>query len=70
MLVVNGYTQVDEIDYKKVFSHVIKYYSIRILMKIVNQYDIELEKMDVTMVFLHGDFEETINMKQFEGFCR
>jgi len=32
-----GFTQVEGVDYNKIFSPVIKDYSIRILMSIVNQ---------------------------------
>jgi hypothetical protein len=31
--------------------------------------DIEIEKMDVKIVFLHGDLEEEIYMKQPKGFA-
>lgn len=47
MLVVNGFTQVEKIDYNEIFSHMIKLYSIRMLMGMVNQYNLELEYMNV-----------------------
>jgi hypothetical protein len=34
----------------------------------VSTFDLEIEKMDVKTMFLHGDLEEEIYMKQLEGF--
>jgi len=56
------------IDYNEIFSPVVKHCSIRVLMVIVNMYDLELEQMDVKTAFLQGEFEETIYMQQLEGF--
>ena len=61
-LVAKGYNQKDGIDYDKVFSPVVKHTSIRVLLAIVAQYDLELEQLDVKTVFLHGELEETIYM--------
>jgi len=46
-LVSKGFTHVEGIDYNEIFTPVVKYCSIRILMAIVNQFNIELEQMDV-----------------------
>ena len=53
-----GFTQVEGIDYNEIFSPVVKHCSVRILMAIVNQFNLELEQMDVKTAFLHGDLEE------------
>jgi hypothetical protein len=37
-------------------------------MAIVNQFNHELEQMDVKTAFLHGDLEEIIYMEQPNGF--
>ena len=42
-LVAKGFTQLEGIDYNEIFSLVVKHYSIRVLMVIVNMYDLELE---------------------------
>ncbi|GJT56454.1 retrovirus-related pol polyprotein from transposon TNT 1-94 [Tanacetum coccineum] len=47
---------------------VIKHSSIRILLALVAQLDLELVQMDVKTAFLHGDLEEEIYMVQSEGF--
>ena len=67
-LVAKGYTQKDGIDYKETFSPVSKKDSLRIIMALLAQYDLELHQMDVKIAFLKGDIEEEIYMDQPEGF--
>jgi hypothetical protein len=67
-LVAKGYTQKEGIDYNEVFSLVVKHSSIRVLLALVAQFDLELVQLDVKTVFLHGDLEEDIYMTQPEGF--
>ena len=42
--------------------------SIRFLLSLATTFDLEVEQMDVKTVFLHGDLNEEIYMKQPEGF--
>ena len=67
-LVAKGYAQKEGIDYNEVFSPVVKHSSIRILLALVAQFDLELVQLDVKTAFLHGDLEEEIYMSQPEGF--
>lgn len=67
-LVAKGFTQVEGVDFHEIFSPVVKHCSIRILLSIVTQFDLNLEQLDVKTAFLHGDLEETIYMHQPEGF--
>lgn len=46
----------------------VKHYYIRVLIEIINHYDIDLEQMDVETTFLHVDLKETIYIKKPEGF--
>ena len=64
-----GFTQIEGVDYNDIFSPVVKHYSVRILMSIVNQYNLHLEQLDLKTAFLHGDLKETIYMRQLEGFA-
>lgn len=69
-LVALGFTKPKGIDYNKVFSPVVKHTSIRMMLSLVAQEDMELEQLDVRTVFLHGDIEEQIYMTQPEGFAK
>ncbi|KAE8727553.1 putative serine/threonine-protein kinase WNK6 [Hibiscus syriacus] len=67
-LVAKGYAQKEGIDYNEVFSPVVKHSSIRILLALVAQLNLELAQLDVKTAFLHGDLEEEIYMTQPEGY--
>ena len=67
-LVAKGYAQMEGIDYNEVFSPVVKHSSIRILLALVAQFNMELVQMDVKTTFLHGDLEEEIYITQPDGF--
>jgi len=38
------------------------------LLAMVAQFDLELEQMNVKIMFLHGELEERIYMKQLESY--
>jgi len=61
-LVVKGYAQREGIDYNEVFSPVVKHSSIRILLGLVAQFELELDQLDVKTAFLHSNLEEEIYM--------
>jgi hypothetical protein len=61
-LVAKGYSQKEGIDYGEIFSPVAKLTSIRFLLSLAATHDFEIEQMDVTTTFLHGDLEEEIYM--------
>jgi transposase InsO family protein len=67
-LVAKGYSQRHGIDYDEVFSPVVRHTSIRAVLALVADQDLELEQLDVKTAFLHGNLEEEIFMEQPEGF--
>jgi len=67
-LVAKSYAQLEGIDYKEVFSHIVKYSSIQILLVLVAQYELEFDQLDVKTTFLLGDLDEEIFMSQPTGF--
>ena len=52
------------------FSPAVKHTSIRMLLAIVAQFDLELEQIDVKTAFLHGELEEKIYIKQPEVYIQ
>ncbi|WVZ11959.1 hypothetical protein V8G54_016489 [Vigna mungo] len=69
-LVAKGFTQIEGVDYHEIFAPVVKHCSVRVLMAIVAHCNLHLEQLDVRTAFLHGDLEETIYMKQPDGFAK
>ncbi|KAK9200159.1 hypothetical protein WN944_015355 [Citrus x changshan-huyou] len=69
-LVAKGFTQRKGVDFNEVFSPVVKYSSIRLLLALSAFHDLELEQMDVKTAFLHGSLDEEIFMAQPEGFIK
>ena len=67
-LVAKGYAQKEGIDYNEIFSLVVKHSSIRILLALVAQFDLELVQLDVKTAFLHGNLSEEIYICQPEGY--
>ncbi|PRQ59012.1 putative RNA-directed DNA polymerase [Rosa chinensis] len=69
-LVAKGFTQKQGIDYTETFSPVSTKDSFRIIMALVAHYNMELHQMDVKTVFLNGELDEVIYMKQPVGFVK
>jgi len=67
-LVAKGYAQREGVDYTEIFAPVVKHVSIRILLAIVAEENLELEQLDVKTAFLHGELDEKIYMEVPEGF--
>ncbi|KAL2231326.1 UNVERIFIED_CONTAM: Retrovirus-related Pol polyprotein from transposon TNT 1-94 [Sesamum indicum] len=67
-LVAKGFTQKEGIDYNEIFSPVVKYTTVRIILALAAHFDWELKQMDVKTAFLHGDLDECIYMRQPVGF--
>ena len=59
-LVAKAYSQVEGIDFHDIFSPVVKLVSIRNVLALTALLDLELEQLDVTTTFLHGDLDEEI----------
>ena len=67
-LVAKGYTQMEGVDFKEVFSPVIRHASIRVLMAITATQNLEPEQLDVKTAFLHGNLQKEIFMSQPEEY--
>ena len=67
-LVAQGYSQKEGLDYDETFSPVVRPESARSVTALACKEGLKLHQMDITTAFLNGDLEETIYMKQPEGF--
>ena len=55
-------------DYHESFATVAKMDSIRLLLAIAASKHWEVNHMDVKSYFIHGDLQEEIYMKNYEGY--
>ena len=67
-LVTKGFIQKEGTYYKEIFSPVPSKDSFKTMMALAAHFDLELHQMDVKMVFLNGDIDETIYMVEPENF--
>ena len=67
-LVAKGFSQVEGVDYDETFAPVVQYTSIKILLSISNDLDLDVHHVDVQTAFLNGSLEEDLYMCQPEGF--
>jgi Reverse transcriptase (RNA-dependent DNA polymerase) len=66
-LVIKGFLQKEGVDYSETFALVVKYNSLRLLLGIANQRNMEVHQMDVTTIVLYGDLQKEIYMVPPEG---
>jgi hypothetical protein len=67
-LVVKGCAQCPGHDYMETFSPVVRMDTIRVILTLVPSKKLKLQQMDVKGAYLNGILQETIYMKQPEGF--
>ena len=67
-LVVQGFTQIEGVDFEETFAPVARLESIRIILAFASYMDFKLHQMDVKSAFLNGVLEEEVYVKQPPGF--
>jgi transposase InsO family protein len=67
-LVVKGFSQRHGIDYSETFSPVAKMGTIRSILSIAASEKMHLIQFDVSTAFLYGELEETVFMRQPQGY--
>lgn len=63
-LVVKGCSQKEGVDYNEIYAPVVRYASIRFLVSLAAQYELDIYQMDAITAFLQGELSEEIYMKQ------
>lgn len=63
-LVVKGCSQKEGVDYNEIYAPVVRYASIRYLISLAAQFNLEIYQMDAITAFLQGELDETIYMHQ------
>ena len=67
-LVAQGYRQREGVDYKETFASTVNLQSVRLVLWIINFYQLAMTKVDISTFFLYGKLLETIYMKQPPGY--
>lgn len=67
-LVAKGYSQQYRLDYEEIFSPVVRFSTIRILLAYAVQNSLFVYQMDIVTAFLNGKLQEEIYMQQPIGF--
>ena len=66
-IVARGFTQIEGIDYDKMFTPVAKLASLRTILALATEQNLEIHQMDVKSAYLNGTLEEEIFMESPPG---
>lgn len=69
-LMAKGYVKKQGIDFEEVFAPVTRLETVRLLLALAAKNEWEVHHLDVKSAFLNGDLEETVFVKQPEGFVK
>ena len=67
-LVAKGYSQIEGLDYDQVFSPVVRFETVRLILALAALEDMHVSGLDVRNAYLYGKLDEEIYMEQPEGF--
>ena len=67
-LVAKGFSQVEGIDFNEIFSPVVRFETVRIMLALAALNDWHISALDVKTAFLYGHLDEEIYLEQPQGF--
>jgi len=67
-LVAKGFSQVEGIDFDELFSPVVHYETVRLLLAVAALEDLDIQSVDIKTAYLDGDLDKEIYMEQPKGF--
>jgi hypothetical protein len=67
-LVAKGFSQVEGIDYDEIFSPVVRFETVWMMIVLATLKDWHISGLDIKTAFLYGDLDEELYMEQPEGF--
>lgn len=67
-LVAKGFSQVEGIDFDQIFSPVVRFETVRLILALAALEDWHIQGVDVKNAYLYGKLDEEIYMEQPEGF--
>ena len=67
-LVAKGFSQVEGIDFDELFSPVVCYETVRLLLAIAALENLDIQSVDIKTAYLYGNLDKEIYMEQPEGF--
>jgi hypothetical protein len=67
-LVAKGFSQVEGIDFDEIFSPVVRYETVRLMLALATLENWTMSALDVKSAFLYGKLNEEIYMEQPQGF--
>ena len=68
-MVAKGYSQIEGLDYDQVFSPVVRFETVRLILALAALEDMHVSGLDVRNAYLYGKLDEEIYMEQPEGFA-
>ena len=69
-LVAKGFTQIEGVDFDQVFSPVVRFESLRLILALCALKDMHILGVDVRNAYLYAELDEEIYMEQPEGFAK